>query len=427
MEYRWIISLEFSSFNWSEKGEQWLSQLSRTAEEVFGGCVNLRAEGRNELQRIEAELTASDAAMDARLIVDLQSDKNPEFMLAGNSDSPNDREVAIWKEIAEKAKVDMGRARHQFPWAAIIGQTPSFPAGGESILLDHSGKVSSLRITPSGKRLREAHPCPGLLGRFTASESNLIVVRSKSEAHDWWKARELASTELSKLAGILSVAWGVCVGIRQLPVPLEIEQLEIPDEIPGIFGDAIPEKNAGVGEHDRKVSLPSWVQGAWHVVGKSKKVHAAVSMYMEGQRIEEQHPSMSLVAFTSAIEAVSLEIFSVDKNKEIAAAFRETLKLAVGTEIAGNISSAYGRRSLTVHKGRLHGNEFMPGAFPISFTTPPSREFSIILGLMHDASRRLLLRVLRGEISAEKRRKGKLTEPDHVPFQPSTASVGITG
>ncbi|MER6184688.1 hypothetical protein [Streptomyces sp. NPDC001652] len=428
MDYHWILPFEPTPFDWKKKGDHWLSQLSHIASEVLGADshVNLDTEGIEGHLQIEATAVTAGVAMDARLLIELRDGEKPQFFLVGNSDAPNPEDSSRWVELANRAKTAMSRPRQHFKWMAAIGQVPGM-IPSSVIRLNAASKVSSLRISPSGKRLAEVRPCPGSISAWRPSAFNPIIVRGKSEGHDWWAAQKTAAIELNKLAGILSIAWGTCIGIRELPVPLELGQLEIPDTIPWISDAAVTNHRAQAGEHDRAVSMPDWAQAGWQILGKRNKVHAALSIYMEGERLEGEHPSLSLVAFVSSIETIALEIFRIDESEKIAETFREVLKLAVGSQRAEKISFAYTRRSRTVHAGRLHGNEFMRGQFSIEFTAPPNEEFWWILHLMHDAARRLLLRVLRGEVSAEKFRRGEVSEPDDAARLPIVGSARFTG
>ncbi|MFF0832657.1 hypothetical protein ACFYWF_06710 [Streptomyces sp. NPDC003344] len=428
MDYRWILPFEPTSFEWKKRGDQWLSQLSHVASDVLGAgsYVNVRTEGHDGHLRIEVTATVAGPAIDARLLIELKEGEKPQFFLIGNSGALNQEDLSLWVDLTNRAKVNVGRVRQHFKWMAVIGQVPGL-IPSDVIRLNASSKVSSLRIIPSGKRLNEVRPHPGSISQWQPSAFNPIIVRGKSEGHDWWAAQKTAAVDLNKLAGILSVAWGSRIGIRELPFPLELGQLAIPDTIPWISDAVVRRQHDHASEHDRAVSLPDWMQEGWQAVGKSGKVHAALSMYMEGERLQSEHPSLSLVAFVSAIEAIALDLFRIEKSEEIAATFRETLKLAVGSERAEKVSFAYTRRSRTVHAGRLHGNEFMPGGFPIDFAVPPNEEFWWILHLTHDAARRILLRVLRGEVSAEKIRRGEVGEPDVASPLPIVGSSRFTG
>ncbi|MEV7740130.1 hypothetical protein AB0O75_50385, partial [Streptomyces sp. NPDC088921] len=286
MDYRWILPFEPASFEWKKKGEQWISQISHVASDVLGvdSYVNVHTEGHDGHLRIEVTAAVAGTAIDARLLIELKHGEKPQFFLIGNSDALDQEELSLWVNLTNRTKENVSRARQYFKWMAVIGQVPGL-IPSDVIRLNAASKVSSLRVTPSGKRLNEVRPHPGSLSQWQPSAFNPIIVRGKSEGHDWWAAQKSAAVDLNKLAGILSIAWGSRIGIRELPFPLELGQLEIPDTIPWISDAVVRRHHDHAGEHDRAVSLPDWIQEGWQAVGKSNKLHAALSIYMEGERL----------------------------------------------------------------------------------------------------------------------------------------------
>jgi hypothetical protein len=82
--------------------------------------------------------------------------------------------------------------------------------------------------------------------------------------------------------------------------------------------------------------------------------------------------------------------------------FRRALALVVPDENRRRAlaRAAYGQRSTTAHAGRLHGGEVAPGTFahPSFFSRDEVLEFTRQLYAIRDASRNLLLHVLRDRL-----------------------------
>ncbi|MGY1502949.1 hypothetical protein ACW4TU_41345 [Streptomyces sp. QTS52] len=414
--------------NWKEKGSKWLSQLSKSAAELLGEAhVNLSSTGSYGEQCIEAKLFAEGRAFDAKLVIRTQDGEAAEYTISGTAgDGQDEHEVAIWDDVITKASSDAGRSSHSFPWVAVIGQTPGIIRDNNPILLDRAVKLDGLRISPGAKQLREARPVPGSLIDWQPWVSNPITVHGKTQGYDWWDARERASQELNRLVGLLSVAWKTCMDIREVPFPLEFGTFELPDAIPWIADPIFPTGQASP-PTGRERPLPDWFNTAWMLAKKRKKISSAVSMYAEGLRLRQDHPSLGLVAFVSAIETIYLELSGQDQNDALADSFKNALKLAVGSETAAQMSAAYARRCSTLHSGRLHGSEFIPGAHLIDLSNPVNKEFEWILHMTLEASHRLLLRRLRDDISPEKYKSGALTEPTAKPPRMTTATASFTG
>jgi hypothetical protein len=82
---------------------------------------------------------------------------------------------------------------------------------------------------------------------------------------------------------------------------------------------------------------------------------------------------------------------------DVAARFRATLRMVMSDEEAIRLGAIYSPQSLTVHQGRLHGDETTPGAYGFSWGEDPVREFEYDVWAMRGASRDLLRRAVRGE------------------------------
>ena len=110
-----------------------------------------------------------------------------------------------------------------------------------------------------------------------------------------------------------------------------------------------------------------------------------------------QHPSLALICFTSSIEAVAVRIYRLERCEKcgnesgIAAAFRATLRRVMPEDAASRLDHLYGRRSVTVHEGRLHGPEPEQGALGwLGFGADSSMVFQAEVMRLHKAAQAVL-------------------------------------
>jgi hypothetical protein len=232
-----------------------------------------------------------------------------------------------------------------------------------------------------------------------------IVVRSSSRGYDWRAAQPSAAEDLGMLVSLLSLIWDSVIDVLKPPMPLEWGQQRVPEHAPWLKVDPAPESLPDLAELP-EFEVPGWLGDAWVHMNRRARVKGAVTVYMEGVRTEERHPSLALVAYVAAVEAVSLMLFHEERCEacpnhiNIGEKFHATLKLAVGEEAAEALRPVYGSRSKTVHTGRLHGYEISPGAFPFSsFLTPSEASFQWqILRGMKTAARKLLILAVRDQL-----------------------------
>jgi len=108
---------------------------------------------------------------------------------------------------------------------------------------------------------------------------------------------------------------------------------------------------------------------------------AAVTSYHEGVQAALKHPSLALVAYIAAIEAVSSRLLAASRCTEcqssthIRARFQATIRLVRDDATAAFLGAAYRPRSKTVHQGILHGGELRRGHVAHTWGRDPIREF----------------------------------------------------
>jgi hypothetical protein len=156
------------------------------------------------------------------------------------------------------------------------------------------------------------------------------------------------------------------------------------------------------------VTVPEWAADAWRRLEKRPRLADAVVAHHEGLRAQVHHPSLALVAFIASVEAVANLLFKEERcpqcrgHLDVAARFRATLRMVMSDEEAIRLGAVYSPRSLTVHQGRLHGDETTPGVYGFSWGEDPVREFEYDVWAMRGVSRDLLRRAVRGELPSSR-------------------------
>ena len=226
-----------------------------------------------------------------------------------------------------------------------------------------------------------------------------MIVEGTASGYDWWAASEAATRDLNRLCALMTVSLGRAWTVRQSPGMVEGDEAEIVIPEHGPF-----ERHYGTTDLARSdVAVPNWLDQAWDVVVDDQLGSDALSAHYEGMLIKDAHPSIALLAFVSAIEAVGQKRLPTDRCKcckqvtENAERFRRASMLVVSEEEATALKRmAYGSRSTTVHASKVHGREAIRGS--------PSLGNFVGLATVRQlerASRQLVQRLLRGEIGEE--------------------------
>jgi hypothetical protein len=161
--------------------------------------------------------------------------------------------------------------------------------------------------------------------------------------------------------------------------------------------------------------LPDWMDQAWSILDADPVVEDALLAFHEGLVLQQEgHESFAMIAFVASIEALGTQLGELRRCPECSTVigsadrFRRALAFVMPEEARRRALAkvVYGKRSTTAHAGRLHGAEAAPGALPFAgsfFSRDSVWEFTLYLHETRQASRELLLRVLRDrlELSAD--------------------------
>jgi hypothetical protein len=118
------------------------------------------------------------------------------------------------------------------------------------------------------------------------------------------------------------------------------------------------------------------------------------------------------VAYVSAVEAIALTLFQEEKcaacsNRiNIGAKFSTAIELAIGERGRDLLRPVYGKRSKTVHTGKLHASEETSrAAYFNMFVVNPESQFRVeILHEVKVAAERLLTMALRERLPPKRSR-----------------------
>jgi hypothetical protein len=388
----------------SVEGAQWQHHLSTALSDLiaygsFAGSRRVMAlPGGESFEYVEYE--ARDSGLRSKLWVVVN---NHSVLIAGDGPE-DDAQVTPWVQAVGTAKARMAEQHPVFRWAGLVGPTPSdqYPGMG----LTEPATVGPLELRPGGVRHVEyVRPSTPSLSGVTTFQSWPVIVEGTASGYNWWPAHEAAVRDLNRLCALMTASFGRAWTVRQSPEMVEGDGAQI----------VIPEHGPFEQHHDTTdlahddVALPNWLGGAWDMAVSDQLAADALNAYYEGMLLKDIHPSIALLAFVSAIEAVGETRLPTERCKcckqvtKNAERFRQALMLVVSEEDATALKKmAYGPRSKTVHAAKLHGREAVRGSPSRGsfFGIEPSYWFEIAtVRQLERASQQLVQRLLRGEIT----------------------------
>jgi hypothetical protein len=382
--------------NLPEEGFQWHHHLRVVVREIvaFRSLSRRRAQltlpRRGTVDGIEYAVEHS--ALHSHLWVTL-----PEYrVLIVGQGAPDEGQVAPWVHAVTQAKARLANQHPEFQWTAVIGPSPN--NYGTALGLAEAATIGSLRLRPGGSRLVEYLPASSLSGRNTFW-SWPVLVEGTAKGYNWPAATEAAARDLTRLCALLSVSWRRGWQVRQPPMEGAGSSLAIPEY--AAFEEHIP-----IGDNIVRadVSVPEWAGEAWGILARDPTARNALTAYYEGLLVEEDHPSLALVAFVAVIEAIGKELDP--PLRSYFQRFRRALRLVASEPEVERLQSIYdARRSRTVHEAAIHGRELARGALPLAsfFGPDPFSRFELeVVGQLNRLSCDLLHLVLKGEVQSAK-------------------------
>lgn len=350
------------SLDWNKQGDEWLARFEQVLAEHDSGIRMTGFTNDDTTKPCIDVKTANPDIPAAQWILSLAVIEQGFLLLIAQDriDETPAKVVDAWLDAAKEATESLGKNYPKHNWSAIIGPAPSrmstVRVGVDSEGLATSGRLGGMRFSSGGRFLLERvqNPQNPSFYGFQGSGSVPIVVRGSTRGYAWESASKLAARDLNRACAILSIAWGVCMVIRESPAPVEWGIRTVPDRPVG----AQPDDTQQVPTNpvvDREI--PDWAESAFHDINKRVRIANAVAAFHEGFKVETMHPSWALVAFIASVEAISQTIFYDDKctkcgtHRHIGARFRErcaSLYLTIKWKSLGSCIRLVQERSMRV-------------------------------------------------------------------------------
>lgn len=401
LNFVWTDEVGRYLVNFGEQGDEWMSRLgSEIASRVAGVQVAGHKYDQTTTPFVLITMSTADKTVDESLLL-LDTGTDLVVFLAGNN-GPNGDRLERFREAAEVATARLGDEGDEHNWTAIIGH-PAERVGGTEIRLESDVQVGPFLLESTGTIFKEpgSLQTPSYAG-WTIHASVPIRVHGVNRGFSWPAASLRAARDLRLLSALLSVAWRTTLIVRESPAPLDWGVRTVPDHSPW-FADSVSIDAADLPGH--VVESSSWLSDAWSRASSEDYLQAVLDIYLEGASAETFHPSLAAVAYTACVETLAGRLYKLERCETCrspignARSFRAAIRLVLPEQDAGILDAVYGARSKTVHAGRLHGDETVPGALPLGIFSNSTHDFRWrTLWNLRGAATRLTALALKGEL-----------------------------
>ncbi|MFE9678709.1 hypothetical protein ACFYO5_32130 [Streptomyces sp. NPDC006259] len=407
MHYEWHEFLGDFDVPWPTKGDEWISRISNYMTQNCGASGYGSSSGGDLGPFLEFTVTLGSEGerADTRLLLLPQPGDRIQVWACG-MDARDIDLIDAFRSAINLATAGIHEPVKSHKWSAVISEAIS-PYGDQPKRLPRKLSLSRMKLSSTERYFWQLGPTPlPSANSWTSRPSIPILIRGVSTGYDWMHAQRSAAEELGSLVSFLSAIWDTTIELQESPAPLEWGERQLPDQAGWMRAMEPGMMEAPNIEDLDFLEIPDWIHDAWTTMNRRARIKAAVSIYMEALRVEVRHPSLALVAFVAAVESISLSLYHEERCKScsnhmnIGGKFNETLELATTEWERERLRAAYGNRSNTVHKGRLHGRELTPGAFSFSILSRisnPSLEASDVM-IMKNAARKLLIMAMRNQL-----------------------------
>lgn len=224
---------------------------------------------------------------------------------------------------------------------------------------------------------------PRALDGWTEHESWPVFVEGSSQGDSRLEFDAETSAHVRQAAMLVSLAWQEPWQVRSHAKSTRNLKPTIPESDP----QPLPFLTGPIERDTMPSLLPEWLPAAWEQLEADERTARALLLWHEGFLVEPSHPSLALLAYTAAVEAISKSIWATKVIPGIAARpsdrFKSTIQL-----VADDVDSTealewlrwYKQRSETVHDGVIHGHELGTGPlldFDMSVEEQPQSNFAI--------------------------------------------------
>lgn len=289
-------------------------------------------------------------------------------LVVGNEADAIDEEFSLWEQAAKSVSELIMTNAPERRWNGIVGPLPRqrFRRPWRMTTFADCGHMT---LFAASTYMVEGMPGDHRWGLSinTSEGSWPIIIHGTSRVYDDHRLTTIAFKDMTTVCCLLSLAlaepwvprghpwdesfhrWGVSAKPEGTP-----EWIDPPDPTP-----------------QTTFSLEDWLPTAWRRTQdpSAEHLHNAIWAFREGLLLIEQHPSLALVAFTSALETLAFAKYSDEgvrcgecgQIKGTTSRFRRLLRQHLGKKRAKWFVDFYDRRSKTVHAAVFHGSELSAG------------------------------------------------------------------
>jgi hypothetical protein len=390
-------------FNFSQHGSAWLSHfaeaLTATGSQIEFSHVQLDS----TVNGSQFHLKANNQNLSSVLLARESGDK---VIFEAVSRMPLDRQVVeTLRDVVLKSVKSAKQTTQHFRWSGLLSQVPQ-SIGEDPTFLKGSLTIGDLTLEAVENVFYDAVPSSPIghvLGStYRVNQSIPIRVKGHTPASSWDNASADVTRTLRTLCGLLALAWPQTYELADSPMPLSSGERQGRSTRAGVtLQDQSAHKPVDWIAHP----IPEWLTSAWNKLNASPQLRAAVDAFLEARYLQERHQSMALVAYTASIEAIAKQLYEpkrCDNCKSVlglAESYRSAIREVLPDQQARELARLYGRRSKTVHEGRLHGTESKPTFSMLDiFAGDYFSNFSTQLPQLARAARELIVRALTEEL-----------------------------
>lgn len=397
-----------AKLNFDQHGSAWLSDFTEALNTTGSQLRFSHVQRDSTINGSQYHLRANGRRSDTVLLA--RESENKVIFEAVSRTPLDDQVVEALKEVVPESVRSAKRTTQHFQWSALLSQVPQSMGEDPTFLQDtlNIGDLTLEAVDTVFNDVVPSSPIGGVLGSsYRVKQSIPIRVKGRTQASSWDNAVADATRTLRTLCGLLSLAWPQAYELAEPPMPLSYGERQGRSTRAGITIQ---------GESDHEVRewiahpITEWLTPAWNKLSTSPPLRAAVDAFLEAKYLQGQHQSMALVAYTASIEAIARRLYEpqhCDKCKSVfglAGSFRSALREVLPEKQAQELDRLYGRRSKTVHEGRLHGTESKPMFSMLDiFASDYFSNFSMQLPQLARAARELIVGSLTGELPPKDR------------------------
>jgi hypothetical protein len=381
LDYGWYTELGNFAFDWSTQADEWLHRLTGLVSSDDSTIeLSERHFGSATTPFIRASLKQGDVELDTVLLIGRSTDAV--HVYAAGHAAPDDDLIGQLAAAAQAASAQLGEEGDDHHWTAIVGYT-SERIGGMEKRLAAEVTVGPMRLESTDTILIEPDTSHQYsLSAWAIQASVPIRVYGSSRGYAWQAANVRAARDLHILCGLLSVALEAPIMVRDAAAPLAWGERQVPACPPWYRGGPGGEAADQSARTVEAAAPPAWLDSAWARTQAAPYLVAALDAFLEGVHVAQRHPSLAAVAFTASVETIATRLYKLQSCAAcgtrfgLGRAFKAALRQVVDEDEAKILDSVYAARSKTVHSGRLHGGETIPGViFGGSWNADPSSDF----------------------------------------------------